>query len=274
MYVVPQPWSADTFVSAAVSVVFPWSTCPIVPTFTWGFVRSNFALAIGLALYLVDDLFGLRLRNLIVVRELHRVDRAALAHRAQGRRIPEHLGERHRRRDDLRVGALRHAENLAAPARQVAHDVADVVGGRDDLDRHDRLEQDQLRLVRGLLEGHRAGDLERHFARVHVVVAAVGELDLHVHDRVAGEYAVLERLLDALLDRADVFPRDRAADDLVLEHEAAAGRARLEVDDDVAVLAAAAGLADELTLDVHDAAADRLAVGHLRPADGGVPRGP
>ena len=30
---------------AAVSVVFPWSMCPIVPTFTWGLVRSNFCLA-------------------------------------------------------------------------------------------------------------------------------------------------------------------------------------------------------------------------------------
>jgi hypothetical protein len=32
-------------VIAAVNVVFPWSTCPIVPTFTCGFVRSNLALA-------------------------------------------------------------------------------------------------------------------------------------------------------------------------------------------------------------------------------------
>jgi hypothetical protein len=39
----------------------------------------------------------------------------------------------------------------------------------------------------GLLEGHRAGDLERHFARVHVVVAAEDQLDLHVHHRIAGE---------------------------------------------------------------------------------------
>src|SRR3989344_4055575 len=31
---------------AAVSDVLPWSTCPIVPTLTWGFVRSNFS-AIG-----------------------------------------------------------------------------------------------------------------------------------------------------------------------------------------------------------------------------------
>src|SRR5687768_8660911 len=32
-------------VIAAVSVVFPWSTCPIVPTFTCGLLRSNLALA-------------------------------------------------------------------------------------------------------------------------------------------------------------------------------------------------------------------------------------
>src|SRR5512144_2430541 len=45
-YLVPHPLSAEIFVSAAVRVVFPWSTCPIVPTFTWGLLRSNFAFAI------------------------------------------------------------------------------------------------------------------------------------------------------------------------------------------------------------------------------------
>src|SRR6478672_11152665 len=43
-----QPLSADTFVSAAVRVVLPWSTWPIVPTFTCGLFRSNFAFAIEL----------------------------------------------------------------------------------------------------------------------------------------------------------------------------------------------------------------------------------
>jgi hypothetical protein len=33
---------ANTFVIAAVNVVFPWSTCPIVPTLQCGFFRSNF----------------------------------------------------------------------------------------------------------------------------------------------------------------------------------------------------------------------------------------
>ena len=44
---VPSPLSAETLVKAAVKVVLPWSTCPIVPTFTWGLLRSNFALAIA-----------------------------------------------------------------------------------------------------------------------------------------------------------------------------------------------------------------------------------
>src|SRR2546421_4275792 len=40
------PRSAHTFVRAEVSVVLPWSTCPIVPTFTCGLRRSYFAFAI------------------------------------------------------------------------------------------------------------------------------------------------------------------------------------------------------------------------------------
>src|SRR5262245_59298906 len=44
-----QPLSAATFVSAAVSVVLPWSMWPIVPTFTCGFERSNFSFAICLS---------------------------------------------------------------------------------------------------------------------------------------------------------------------------------------------------------------------------------
>jgi hypothetical protein len=34
-------------VIAAVKVVFPWSMCPIVPTFRCGFVRSNFFFAMN-----------------------------------------------------------------------------------------------------------------------------------------------------------------------------------------------------------------------------------
>ena len=38
--------SERTLVMAAVNVVLPWSTWPMVPMLTCGFVRSNFSLAI------------------------------------------------------------------------------------------------------------------------------------------------------------------------------------------------------------------------------------
>src|SRR5687767_3896904 len=43
-------FSARHFVIAAVSVVLPWSMCPIVPMLRCGFVRSNFCLAIEVPL--------------------------------------------------------------------------------------------------------------------------------------------------------------------------------------------------------------------------------
>src|SRR2546430_5022686 len=223
-----------------------------------------------LSLHFRHNLFCLSLWHFLIVAELHAVYRAALAHRAQRGRVAEHLGQGHARRDDMRVGALRHAADFPASRREVADDVAHVVGGRHDLHVHDRLEQDGVRLTGGLFHRHGPRDLERHFARVYVVVRPVHQLDYHVHHRIAGEHAVLERFLDALLDRADVLPRDHAAHDVVLEHEARPRLARRHVDDHVPVLAAAAGLADELALYVLDALAHRLAVGHLGPAHVGI----
>ena len=92
-------------------------------------------------------------------------------------------------------------------------------------------------------------------------------IDADVDDGVAGEDARLHRLLDAEVDGGDVLPRDLAADDLVDELVASARLGRLEVDDDVAVLAAATGLTDELSLDLLDRLADRLAVRDLRAPD-------
>ena len=41
--------SCSTRVIAAVSVVLPWSMCPMVPMFTCGLVRSNLAFATGVS---------------------------------------------------------------------------------------------------------------------------------------------------------------------------------------------------------------------------------
>src|SRR6185295_15963722 len=78
-----QPLSVETLVSAAVSVVLPWSTCPIVPTLQCGFSRLNFSLAMELSVSFFRtlrrltsgelrlDLLGDRRGDLLVVIELH-----------------------------------------------------------------------------------------------------------------------------------------------------------------------------------------------------------
>src|SRR5438128_5776499 len=53
---------ASTLVMAAVKVVLPWSMCPIVPTFTCGFVRSYFAFAMSQPLRVAASL-GLEIRG-------------------------------------------------------------------------------------------------------------------------------------------------------------------------------------------------------------------
>src|SRR5690606_25572061 len=78
----------------------------------------------------------------------------------------------------------------------------------------------------------------------------------------------LQGVLDALLDRRDVLARNHATLDGVDELEAGTARLeRLELDDDVTILAAATRLLDELPFGFLDRLADRFAVGHLRLAD-------
>src|SRR5512139_1104054 len=95
------PVMASTFVIAPVSVVLPWSTCPIVPTLQCGFVLSNFAFAILppylhsdktlFTLYLRHNPFHYILRHLFVPGKLHGVGGPPLGLRPQVGSVPEHL---------------------------------------------------------------------------------------------------------------------------------------------------------------------------------------
>src|SRR5919112_271561 len=295
--------SCSTLVIAAVSVVLPWSMCPMVPMLTCGLVRSNLALATGflsswcrsrartlgwacwgaggdlpppggpLAGDLGDDFFGHVLRDLGVRVEHHGVARPPLGAAAQVAHVAEHLRERDQGPDDAGAGALLHRLDGPAPGVQVADDVTHVLLRGDDLDGHQRLEQGRAGLARGLLEGDRAGDLEGHLRGVDLVVRAVEQDRLDADHRVAGEDAVLHRVLHALVDRRDVLPRDAATGDLVLELVGrAVGRDRegLDADLDLGELARATGLLLVRVVRALDGLADRLAVGHLRLADVGL----
>src|SRR3954452_12491466 len=155
---------ASTLVIAAVSVVLPWSTCPIVPMFRCGLFRTNFSLAMSVVLSLasrlvepfyfsvsaphaLDDRFGHVRRDRCIPRKLHRVCSASLGHRPNIRRITEHARERHLGRDRLRRPARLHPRHAAAPRRQVPGHLAHELIGRQHLDLHQRLEQDRPRLA-------------------------------------------------------------------------------------------------------------------------------
>src|SRR5512138_1364607 len=83
------PFRARYLVIAAVRLVLPWSMWPIVPTLTWGLVRSNFFLAMVAAPWLpldlgfLDEFRGQVARHLGVVTELHRGRGATLGHAPQ-----------------------------------------------------------------------------------------------------------------------------------------------------------------------------------------------
>src|SRR6478735_4322015 len=234
-------------------------------------LRSCGLLASGL----LDDLFRDVPRHLGVRVELHAVASTTLSLAAEISDVAEHLRERDRRGDDAGAVALVHREDLAATGVDVTDDVTEEVLGGDDLDGHQRLHEDGVRAARGVLEGHRAGDLEGQLGGVDVVVLAVGEGDLDVDHRVAGDDAELHGLLATGVDRGDVLARDATTGDLVHELVAAAtvgvdARGRLDVDDDAGVLAGAAGLLLVGVLDLVDGLADRLAVRDLRLADVGL----
>src|SRR5215212_8626403 len=141
---------ASTLVIAAVSVVLPWSTWPIVPTFRCGFVLSNLPLAIILLLslgYLGRNALG----YLGIVIELHGERRSALGLAPDGSRISEHLGERNHGPDDLPTTAGVHALDLAAPGAQVAHDVTHKLLRYDYLNVHYRFQENRVGPLEGLL---------------------------------------------------------------------------------------------------------------------------
>src|SRR5215831_9639131 len=212
------PCLANTLVIAAVKVVLPWSTCPIVPTFTCGLVLSNFSLLMSLsALHFGHDFFRHLLRHLRIVAKLHRVRRPSLSPGSQVGGIAEHLRQRHLRGDHLDPRPRRHPLDLSAPAVEVPDHIAHEFFRGYHFGAHDRFEQHRAAGARGFLERHRASDLEGDLAGVHLVVAAVEGLDFDVHHWVAGDHPVLHRLDDALFHRRDVLLGHHPADDLVVE---------------------------------------------------------
>ena len=84
------------------------------------------------------------------------------------------------------------------------------------------------------------------------MIAAVIQFGLNVYYRIAGNNAVGHSFLDTGTYRRDIFTGDRAAFDAVDELKAFTLLVLAKADPDVAVLAAAAALADEFTFLLED----------------------
>src|SRR5690606_27732224 len=224
----------------------------------------------SLAPGLRDDLFRDVGRDLRVAVELHRVHRTTLGLGPQVADVPEHLRQRDESTDDLDPARVLHRLDLTSPGVQVADDISHVLLRSTDLDVHERLEEDGLRLAQSLLGSHGAGDLERHLRGVDVVVGTVQEHSLDVHDRVAGHDAALQGVLDARVHARDVLARDAATGDLVLElveHAVLGVHERAEGQLDLRELAGATGLLLVGEVELLHRPLDGLAVGDLRLAD-------
>ena len=192
---------------AAVSVVLPWSMWPMVPTLTWGLVRSNFFLAIvvlrpsarpcsrsgGVDRCLRSDL---GLLDQLVGDAAWAPPRSARTPSSRSPGPASCCAGPWRTRTSRRAArgrsttcvpfAVVHALDVSPPGVQVAHDVAHELLGHDDLDPHDGFEDGRVGALDGVLHGHRAGDLEGHLRGVHLVERAVVEGRLDVDHGEAG----------------------------------------------------------------------------------------
>src|SRR5690606_16021722 len=214
-------------------------------------------------------LFRDRARHLGVVRELHGVGRAALAHRAQLADVAEHVGERHVGPDDGGVAPHLLAADLTTAAVDVANDVADEVARRHHLDVHDRLKELDACLGRTFTHGSPGGNLERDHGAVHLVESAVEQRHLGVDHGEPDQNTGIPHRLNTLLDARNILLGHDATDDFRGEYVALARLIRLETQLHAGELTGTAGLLLVRVVDL-GRPGQRLAVGNLRRPDADV----
>ena len=168
------------------------------------------------------------------------------------------------------LGVHLHAENLAASAVQVAHDITLGFLRGDNLHLHNRFEQNEVGFFAGFLDCKNTGHLEGQFVGIDLVIGSIDHLDPDIDQRVSGQHTTGDGLADAGLHGVVIFLRDNTTDDLVLDLDALTTLVRCDVDDRVAVLTTTAGLADELAFALCRGS-DGFAVGNLRSTHGGLP---
>src|SRR5271170_5276337 len=221
------------------------------------------------ALHLGNDLFRDRAGCLFVLLELHRVVRATLRGRPHMSGVTKHRAQRNSGLDRLRATNHLHTFDTTATAVQITDDRTHVLLGNSHFDRHHWLQQDRLRLAGSFLERHRTGDLEGHFVRVDIVIAAVIERNLDVHHLVASQNTTLHRILNTLVDRLDVLLRNRATLRIIGKLVTLTRLVGRDTDLAMSVVTRTASLTNVLAFGIR-VSADRFAVVDLRLTNVGL----
>src|SRR4029077_1611122 len=157
-------------------------------------------------------------------RRLHRITRAAFRQGPDRRRISEQFSQRHHRVNDHHVAARLDAVDGTTPTAQVAANITLIFFWRDVLDLHDRLQQDWFALLEAVFHRENRRHLECELVGIDFVERAVNDVHFHIDNGITAQHAVEPRFVDSLLHRRDVFPRNDASHDLVLDYETVATR--------------------------------------------------
>src|SRR6266496_6277327 len=129
---------------------------------------------------------------------------------------------------------------------QVAANVALIFFRCDVFDLHDRLQQNGLALSKSIFHGEDRRHFERQLTGIDFVERPVNDIDLYIDNGVTAQHAIEHRFLDAFFDGRNVFARNDAADDLVLDDQAFAAPGWAHVHFHVPILATAARLLNQL----------------------------
>src|SRR5438105_9438714 len=174
------------------------------------------------------------------MRRLHRVTRASFGKRTNGRGVTEQFRQRDLSVNDGQISTRLDAVHLAPAPVQVADNIALIFFRSDVFYFHDRLEQDRFGRSEAVFHRENRSHLERELARIDFVKTSVNNVRLNIDHRITAKHAIEHCLLDAFLDRWDVFAWNNAADDFVFDHQSFAALTRPQVYFDVPVLTAAA----------------------------------
>src|SRR5438876_11133620 len=168
-------------------------------------------------LFLIENGRNQVRRHGLEMRRFHRITGATLRQRTNGSRVTEQLGEWNLGVNNREVAARFDVVDAATAPTQVTANVSLKLVWSDVFNLHDWLQQNRFALFESIFHREDRGHFKCEFAGIDFVERTVNDIDLNIDNRITAQYAVEHRFLDAFFDGRNVFARNDAADDFVLD---------------------------------------------------------